>query len=143
MSYEVKRQMFGEPEQSRRKSYREVVISGEVDTFPEQVDSSSRETSIGSSRVANLTTSSRIIPRTTTLVEQAINHTRAEHQRNLEIKIENLCQLAQKQLYNIIEDLLPKYGLVLHPSHPCFAQEYPILADIQKRQNERVDLQAE
>jgi hypothetical protein len=63
--------------------------------------------------------------------------------RNLKIKIENLCQLAQKQLDNVIEDLLPKYGLVLHLSHPHFVQEYLILADIQRRQNERVDIQAE
>jgi hypothetical protein len=77
------------------------------------------------------------------LVERAINCTRAEHQRNLEIKIENLCQLAQKHLDDVIEDLLPKYGLMLHPTHPHFAQEYPILADIQRRQNERVDIQAE
>jgi hypothetical protein len=46
-------------------------------------------------------------------------------------------------LDNVIEDLLPKYRLVLHPTHPCFAQEYPILADIQRRQNEQVDIQAE
>jgi hypothetical protein len=88
-------------------------------------------------------TSTRALPRATTLAERAINCTRAEHQRNLEIKIENLCQLAQKQLDNVIKDLLPKYGLVLHLSHPRFAQEYLILADIQRRQNERVDIQAE
>jgi hypothetical protein len=89
------------------------------------------------------TTGPRIIPRTTTLAERAINCTRAEHQRNLEIKIENLQELAQKQLDNVIEDMLPKYGLVLHPTHPRFAQEYPILADILRRQNDRVDIQAE
>jgi hypothetical protein len=77
------------------------------------------------------------------LAERAINYTRAEHQRNLKIKIENLCQLAQKQLNDVIEDLLPKYGLVLHPTHPCFVQEYPILANIQRRQNKQVDIQAE
>jgi hypothetical protein len=38
--------------------------------------------------------------------------------------------------------MLPKYGFVLHPTHPRFAQEYPILADILRKQNERVDIRA-
>jgi hypothetical protein len=40
--------MSGKLTESRRKSYREAVISGEVDTFPERVDQSSSRTSIGS-----------------------------------------------------------------------------------------------
>jgi hypothetical protein len=139
-SYEVERQMFGKLAESRRKSYREyreALISGEVDMFPERVDCSSTGTSTGTSRVLNLTKSvGTISTRTsTTPMERAINRTRAEHQRNLKIKIENLRQLAQKQLDDVIEDMLPKYGLMLYPSHPCFTQEYPILADIQQRQN--------
>jgi hypothetical protein len=46
-------------------------------------------------------------------------------------------------LDDVIKDMLPKHGLMLHPSHPRFTQEYPILADIQQRQNERMDIQAE
>jgi hypothetical protein len=137
--------MFGKLIESRRKSYREALISGEVDTFPNRMDCSSSGTSIGPSRTSNSTKSvGTVSTRTsTTPAERAINRTQAEHQRNLKIKIENLRQLAQKQLDDVIKDMLPKYGLMLHPSHPCFAQEYPILADIQQRQNEQMDIQAE
>jgi hypothetical protein len=130
-SYEIMCQMSGRLAESRRTSYREAVISGEVDTFSERVDQSLSRTSIGSNRESNSMKSVGTLPRTTTLVERAITRTRAEHQRNLKIRIENLHQSAQKQLDDVIEDLLPKYRLVLHPSHPHFAQEYPILADIQ------------
>jgi hypothetical protein len=37
--HEIEYQMFGKPEESRRKSYQEAVISREVDTFPEQTGS--------------------------------------------------------------------------------------------------------
>jgi hypothetical protein len=125
--------MFGKLAESRRKSYKEALISGEVDTFPERVDCSSTGTGIGTSRVLNSTKSVGTLSTRTSMTpaERAINQTRAEHQRNLEIKIENLQQLAQKQLDDVIEDMIPKYGLMLHPSHPHFTQEYPILANIQ------------
>jgi predicted DNA-binding protein (UPF0278 family) len=125
--------MFGKLIESRRKSYREALISGEVDTFPDRVDCSLSRTSIGTSRASNSIKSVGTVSTRTSMTpaERAINRTQAEHQRNLEIKIENLQQLAQKQLDNVIEDMLPKYRLMPHPSHPCFAQEYPILADIQ------------
>jgi hypothetical protein len=125
--------MFGKLTESRRKSYREALISGEVDTFPDQVDCSSSGTSIGTRRTMNSTKSVGTLSTRTSMTpaERAINRTRAEHQRNFKIKLENLRQLAQKQLEYVIKDMLPKYGLMLHPSHPRFAQEYPILANIQ------------
>jgi hypothetical protein len=117
--------MFGKPGQSGRKSYKEAVISREVDTFPEEIGWSPQmsQGSIGPNQWrtrSSATGSLGSVPRTTMPAERAIKWTRAEHQWNLKRKIKNLCQLAQKQLDNVIEDLLPKYRLVLHPSHPHF-----------------------
>jgi aspartyl/asparaginyl-tRNA synthetase len=73
----------------------------------------------------------------------AIKRVRNKHQRNLEIKIKNLHQLAQKQLDDIIKNLLPKYRLILHPSHPNFTREYMVIAQIQKKYNEQIGLETE
>jgi hypothetical protein len=40
-------------------------------------------------------------------------------------KIKNLREHTTKELENVIEDLLPRFQIMLHPSHPAYKREYP------------------
>jgi hypothetical protein len=41
-------------------------------------------------------------------------------------KIKDLQECTTRELENVIEDLLPQFQIMLHPSHPAYKREYPI-----------------
>jgi hypothetical protein len=40
-------------------------------------------------------------------------------------KIKDFREHTTKELENVIEDLLPRFQIMLHPSHPVYEREYP------------------
>jgi hypothetical protein len=41
-------------------------------------------------------------------------------------KIKKLREQTTRELKNVIENLLPQFQIMLHPSHPAYKREYPI-----------------
>jgi hypothetical protein len=56
--------------------------------------------------------------------------------QGLERKIESLKEMATRELDQVIEDLLPKIQILLHPSHPDYTKEYPTTARIAEEAQE-------
>jgi hypothetical protein len=99
-----------------RRSYRRALIDGEVGPQPVVVTThtihprdNNREKILTHPRVHL----PRTHPATTASTSEILD------------KIKDLREHTTKELENVIEDLLPKFQIMLHPSHPAYEREYP------------------